>query len=230
MDRKQLLKLPPSLPRQYTNAQFQFCATRNQRIRAGLIDHFIDSTVWLWFFVIVIWTAFHLQVSMDTRAFFTHLCSNFSTSIILIGLLFIGDFLLCVYRGQSLGQLINGIYKTSSPSPFRQTYNQSFTVLRVWIHGFISRCLGLPLLVVSLIFWLSIDPIICPIHIQQFSLIEPEGSYLLIIFLLKIIGSTLLMFGLFLPAGLAFLRGTLPTCYDRLLKISVLQTKIQSHD
>ncbi len=217
-----LSKQPPQLPNSL-DAQ-PLPASRHQRIRAGLIDHFMDSTVWVWLFLIAIWTALHLQNSIDARAFLVLLCSNFSTSMSLIGLFFVGDFLLCIHRGQSLGQMINGIYKTTLSSHI-QTKNQSFDVLKLWLHGLVSRCLGLPLLLICLLTWLTIDPVITPIHLQDFSLIEPEGSYLLMIFLLKIIGITLLLFGLFLPFGLAFARGSLPTWYDQILGISVLQKK-----
>lgn len=214
-------KQPPKLPFSSLNAQ-PLPASRHQRIRAGLIDHFTDSTVWGWLFLIAIWTALHLQASIDARAFLVLLCSNFSTSMSLIALFFVCDFLLCICRGQSLGQMINGIYKTTLSSHIH-TKNQSFDVLKFWLHGLVSRCLGLPLLLICLLIWLTVNPIITPIHLQDFSLIEPEGSYLLMIFLLKIIGITLLLFGIFLPFGLAFAQGTLPTWYDQILGISVNQ-------
>jgi hypothetical protein len=218
---EQASKQPPKLPRQESNARTSLNASRHQRIRAGLIDHFIDSTVWVWLFFMTLWTDLHLETAINARDLFVLLCSNFSTSMSLIGLLFIIDFLLCFYRGQSLGQMINGIYKDAQPSPSIRIKNHSLDISRLWLHGLVSRCLGLPLLFICLLLWLGIDPTILPIHLHEFSLIEPQGSYLLMIFLLKIIGITLFLFGLFLPAGLAFLRGTLPTWYDLILGISV---------
>ncbi len=215
-------KRPPRLPDSLSTLPL---ASRHQRIRAGLIDHFVDSTIWVWLFCISIWAALHLQASIDARSFLVLVCSNFSRSMSFIILFFVSDFLLCIRRGQSLGQMINGIYKTTRSSKPTHTKNRSFDVLKLWLHGLVSRCLGLPLLLVCLIFWLAVDPIITPIHLQDFSLIEPEGSFLLMIFLLKIIGITLLLFGLFLPFGLAFAQGTLPTWYDQILDISVMQKK-----
>jgi hypothetical protein len=223
-------KQPPKLPTQESHALMRLNASRHQRIRAGLIDHFIDSTVWVWLFSITLWNTLHLQDSIDARPFFIILCSSFSTSIALIGLLFIGDFLLCVYRGQSLGQMINGIYKVIQPLQSNRIKHHLLDFLRLWLHGLISRCLGLPLLFICLLLWLGIDPTITPIHLNEFSLIEPQGSYLLMIDLLKIIGITLFLFGLFLPAGLAFTRGTLPTWYDRLLGVFVLQITLRSNN
>jgi hypothetical protein len=214
-------KQPPKLPTHESNAQTRLNASRHQRIRAGLIDHFIDSTVWVWLFFIAIWTMLQLHASIDARDFFALLCSHFSTSMSSIGLLMIGDFLLCVYRGQSLGQMINGIYKAAQPAKSNRIKNHFLDIFRLWLHGLVSRCLGLPLLFICLILWLSVDPTVTPLNLQNFSLIEPEGSYLLMIFLLKIIGVTLFLFGLFLPAGLAFVRGTLPTWYDLVLGINV---------
>jgi hypothetical protein len=219
---------PPKLPIN-SNTQILLVASRNQRIRAGLIDHFIDSTIWVWFFLIAMWTALHLQTPIDAQSFFIIICTNFSTSMSLIGLLFIGDLLLCVHRGQSLGQMINGIYKTSQISQAKHIKNDSLDVLKLWLHSLVSRCLGLPLLFVCLLLWLSVDPIITPIHLQNFSLIDPEGSYLLMTFLLKIIGFTLLLFGLFLPFGLGFVRNTLPTWYDQLLSVNIVQKIPKSH-
>lgn len=215
---------PPQLPTSFLTMQ-PLQASRHQRIRAGLIDHFIDSTVWVWLFLIAIWTALHLQTSIDARAFLILLCSNFSNSMGFIALFFICDFLLCIYRGQSIGQMINGIFKIILIPKEKEPKNQIFDGLKLWLHGLVSRCLGIPLLFICLLIGLIVNPIITPIHLQDFSLIEPEGSYLLIIFLLKIIGITLLLFGLFLPAGLAFSRGTLPTWYDQILSIRVIQKK-----
>ncbi|MDE2419559.1 MAG: hypothetical protein KGO49_00060 [Gammaproteobacteria bacterium] len=214
------MKQPPRLP-DSSNTQPR-PASRHQRIRSGLIDHFMDSTVWAWLFLTAVWTALHLQASIDARAFLVILCSNFSTSMSFIALFFVSDFLLCISRGQSLGQMINGIYKTTQPT---HTKNQAFDVLKLWLHSLVSRCLGLPLLLICLFIWLAVNPVITPIHLQDFSLIEPEGSYLLMIFLLKIIGITLLLFGLFAPFGLAFAQGALPTWYDQILGIHVMQKK-----
>lgn len=221
--RQPISKEPPKLPAHQSDSQTLLAASRNQRIRAGLIDHFIDSTIWVWFFLIAMWTALHLQAPIDTRSIFFVICTNFSTSMGLIGLFFISDLLLCIHRGQSLGQMINGIYKTTHISQAKHTKSNSLDALKLWLHSLVSRCLGLPLLFVSLLLWLSANPIITPIHLQDFSLIDPEGSYLLIMFLLKIIGMTLLLFGLFLPFGLGFVRNTLPTWYDQLLGVNIVQ-------
>jgi hypothetical protein len=227
---EQIAKQPPKLPQHQSNVKVRLYASRYQRIRAGLVDHFIDSTVWVWLFVMTIWTSLHLQTPIDSRAFFIILCSNFSISLGLTGLMIIGDFLLCVYRGQSLGQIMNGIYKTDNSTDSSKIKNHTVVVVRMWIHGLVSRCLGLPLLFVCLMLWLSIDPIIEPIQLQKFSLIEPNGSYLLMTFLLKIIGVILFLFGLFLPAGIAFAKGTIPTWYDLFLGINIQSNKQLHND
>lgn len=215
-------KQPPKLPTSSFNVE-PLPANRHQRIRAGLIDHFIDSTVWVWLFFISTWVTLHLQTSIDARVFLILLWSKFSTSMSCIVIFFVSDFLLCIYRGQSLGQMINGICKVVQAKQPPQKNTQSLDILRLWLHGLVSRCLGLPLLFMCLLIILMFNPSICPIHLQDFSLIEPAGAYLLMVVLLKIIGITLLLFGFFLPAGLAFARGELPTWYDQLLGVRVIQ-------
>lgn len=194
-------------------------ATKDQRIRAGLIDHFIDSTLWFWFFILVGWNILHLDASLDVRSFLIVLSSNFPMSISVIGLLLVLDLWFCVRHGQSIGQWITGIYKTGQQAtPFSQI-NPPADIPKIWLHGLISRCLGMPLFCVCILVWLILNPLIMPFSLREFSLIEPEASFLLIVFLLKIIGSILLLFVFFLPCGVGFIRSPLPTWYDRLLGI-----------
>ncbi len=96
--------------------------------------------------------------------------------------------------------------------------------MKLWLHGFVSRWLGQPLLWVCVLFWLALNQIIAPLNPLKFSLIDPEGSYLLMMFLLKIIGMALLLSSLFLPIGLGFMLGALPTWYDQLLGVRVVKT------
>jgi len=196
-------------------------ASREQRLQAGIIDHAIDSTVWIWLAGIVVWCALHLEVAVDTRAFIVLLANQFPRSIALIGILLIMDIILCIRRGQSLGQLISRTYKYHELRP-QTVQNSPFTGLYFWLHGLISRCLGLPLLLVCIFLLLCINPSISPIHLQDFSFLEQRGAALLLLFLLKIISVTLLLFALFIPAGVGFIRGELPTWYDRLLRVHVL--------
>ncbi len=212
---------PPPLPPQ--KSLEQLLATKDQRIRAGLIDHFIDSSLWFWFFILVGWNVFHLETSVDARSFLIMLSLNFPISLMIIVLFIVLDILLCVSRGQSIGQCINGINKKNQSTTSNQILNSVFAKPKIWLHGLMSRCLGMPLLSVSVLIWLILNPMMTPIHLHDFSLIEPEGSLLLMIFLLKIIGWALLLFGLFLPFGLGFLRGQLPTWYDQLIDVQVLQ-------
>ncbi|HEY4713978.1 MAG TPA: hypothetical protein VIH30_07040, partial [Aquirhabdus sp.] len=198
-------------------------ATKDQRIRAGLIDHFIDSTLWFWLFIIAGWSIVHLEVSVDARSFLVMLATNFPISISIFTLLFLFDFLLCVTRGQSIGQLINGIRKSNQRTTSHLMVRSIFDTAKIWLHGLISRCLGMPLLYMCLIIGLIFNPIIKPIDLHDFSLIEPEGSFLLMVFLFKIIGWTLLLFGLFLPFGLGFIREQLPTWYDQLLGVHIVE-------
>ena len=213
---------PPPLP---TPAIFagQSLATKDQRVRAGLIDHLIDSSIWFWLFILFGWTAFHLETPLDTRSFLIVLASNFPISINGIGFLLILDLLLCVYRRQSLGQLINNIYKTNQRATSKQFVSVIFDIAKIWLHGLISRCCGMPLLSVSLLIGFILNPMMTPIHLHDFSLIDPEGSFLLMVFLLKIIGWILLLFSLFLPFGLGFMRSPLPTWYDRLLGVYIIE-------
>lgn len=210
---------PPPLPKQWILGQS--LATKDQRIRAGLIDHFIDSTLWFWLFIIAGWGVFHLEASIDTRSFLVMLTTNFPISISLITLLFVFDFLLCVTRGQSIGQLVNSIYKTTQQTTSNQILWSIFDIPKIWLHGLISRCLGIPLLCMCLIIGLMLNPMITPIDLQDFSLVEPEGSLQLLFFLLNMIGSALLLFGLFFPFGLGFILSPLPTWYDRLLGVHI---------
>ena len=223
-----LQKTPPPLPTQWTFSG-QPLATKDQRIRAGLIDHFIDSSLWLWLFILVAWCALHLESSMDARSFLVLLATNFPISIGIIGVLIVFDFLFCVSHGQSIGQLINGIYKMGYPASSHRNRVVGFSGLKIWFHSLISRCLGMPLLSICVLIWLILDPIITPIQLQSFSIIEPEGAYRLMVFLLEIIGWVLLVFGLFLPFGIGFIRGSLPTWYDHLLGVRIVEKPHKSH-
>lgn len=214
---------PPPLPTRRP------LATKDQRIRAGLIDHFIDSSVWFWLFVLFGWNIFHLDAPVDARSFFILLSQTFPISITIIILFVFLDILLCFRRGQSIGQFVNGIYKKNKLINSNQILNRFIGISNIWIHGLISRCLGLPLLTVSILIWLTLDPTVTPIHLYDFSLIEPEGSLLLLIFLLKIIGGTFLLYGLFLPFGLGFIREQLPTWYDQLLDVHIVEKQQKSH-
>ncbi len=210
---------PPALSSRADTAHI--AASREQRLQAGIIDHTVDSTLWIWLAGIAFWCALHLEVTVDMRAFIVLLTNQFPRSISLIGLLLIIDLILSISRGQSLGQLISRTYKYHETHP--QTAPKSpFTGLYLWLHGLISRCLGLPLLLVCIFLLLCFNPSVSPIHLQDFSLLEPRGAALLLLFLLKIISVTLLLFALFIPAGLGFIRGALPTWYDRLLHVHVL--------
>jgi hypothetical protein len=213
-----LSQSPPPLPTQ-DNFPSQFLATKDQRIRAGLIDHFIDSSLWFWFFILIGWSVFHLEASVDSRSFLVLLSKNFPISLMIISLSLIVDFFLCVCRGQSIGQWINGIYKKNQPTNSDQILNRISAIPKIWLHSLISRCLGMPLLCISILIWLILNPTMTPIRLHDFSLIEPEGSLLLMIFLLKIIGWAMLLFGMFLPFGLGFIRSPLPTWYDRWLGV-----------
>lgn len=206
-------KSPPPLP-------LSMAATKDQRIRAGLIDHFIDSTLWFWLFILVGWSVFHLDSAVDARSFLLRLAINFSISMSVIALFLVVDSVLCIVLQQSIGQLVNGIYKENQKLTSQL---RLFTIFKIWFHGLLSRCLGMPLLGLFFVIVFIVNPIITPIHLQDFSLIEPEGAYRLLVFLLKIIGDISLLFGLFLPFGLGFIRGQLPTWYDRLLGIQIKQ-------
>lgn len=210
---------PPPLP-------MLILATKDQRIRAGLIDHFIDSSLWFWLFILVGWNVFHLDASVDARLFLFVLFQNFPVSLMIISLFMLFDILLCVSHGQSIGQCVNGIYKNQQPTTPLRILSRVFAIPKIWLHGLVSRCLGMPLLSVSILIWLISNPIITPIHLHDFSLTEPEGSFLLIVFLLKIIGAALLLFGLFLPFGLGFIRAPLPTWYDRFLGVQICSTSL----
>lgn len=212
---------PPPLPTQWIEGQP--LATKDQRIRAGLIDHFIDSTLWLWLFILIAWCLFHLESPIDARTFLIALASNFHISISMIELILALDFLLCLSHGQSIGQLVNGIYKTTQRMPSHRIVWCIFDVPKIWLHGLITRCLGIPLLTVSILILLILNPMIAPIYLHDFSLVEPEGAYRLMVFLLKIIMIVLFLFGLFLPAGLGFIRSQLPTWYDNLLGVRVVE-------
>jgi len=195
-------------------------AIKDQRIRAGLIDHAIDSTVWFWLFIIAAWTGLNLHSVIDARSFIVLLATQFPISFFSISSLLIFDFLLCVCCGQSMGQRINGIYKTNQTSLMHHYFLNAF---KVWLHGLVSRCLGLPLLCVCTLLIMIFNPMIAPIPFRDFSLIEPEGAYLLMSFLLKIIGMALLLFAFFLPAGLGFICGSLPTWYDKRLGVLIIR-------
>ncbi len=208
---------PPPLPTRRP------LATKDQRIRAGLIDHFIDSSLWFWFFILVGWSVFHLDASVEARSFLVVLFQNFPISMRIISLFFVLDILLCVRRGQSIGQCVNGIYKKNQPTTQQRIISRFFVIPKIWLHGLMSRCLGMPLLSVSILIWLILNPVVTPIHLRDFSLIEPEGSLLLLVILLKIIGWALLFFGLFLPFGLGFIREQLPTWYDQLLGVHIVE-------
>lgn len=210
---------PPPLPTDYP------LATKDQRIRAGLIDHFIDSSVWFWFFILLGWSAFHLKTSVDARSLLIIIYQNFPISMTIIVMYVVLDFMLCIYLGQSIGQCVNHIYKSNLPSRNPLILSHLFDISKIWLHGLFSRCVGLPLLCVSLLIWLILNPIMIPIHLYDFSLIEPKGSLLLLLFLLKIIAWTLFLFALFIPFGIGFIRGSLPTWYDRLLGVQILNRR-----
>lgn len=218
---------PPPLPSHWM-LNFLF-ASKDQRIRAGLIDHFIDSSVWFWLFILVMGCSIQLEFAMDARSFLRVLIKQFPISMGIIGLLLVIDFLLCVSRGQSIGQLINRIYKVGQHTASQCFVVSVLEVVKFWLHGLISRCLGMPLLCVYLVICLILNPMIIPINLHDFSLVEPEGAYRLMTFLLNIIGTTLFLFGLFLPAGLGFIRTQLPTWYDQLFGVQVREKPKKSH-
>ncbi|AXI02709.1 RDD family protein [Aquirhabdus parva] len=211
---------PPPIPPEVAY-RVVYAASRDQRIRAGIIDHTIDSTIWLWLMAMALWSVFHLETASDARSIIASLASQFSFSISFIVALSSFDLFLCVRRGQSIGQLFNRIYK----KPFQSSPNNLISVIKVWGHGLVSRCLGLPLLHVFLVFIIFFNPTIQPMSLSDFSLIEPEGSLTLLIFLFKIVLASCVLFGVFLPFGLGFLRQPLPTWYDRVLGVDVLQCK-----
>jgi hypothetical protein len=196
-------------------------ASRDQRVQAALIDHSIDSTLWVLLAGLTLWVACHLQAPLDLRTFVPVLVSEFPQMMMLIGLVFGVDLLLGLSRGQTIGQLIIGTYKyheqklaAPKPTPLQPLY--------FWLHGLLSRCLGLPLLLLTILLLLSLNPTIAPIHLSRFSLTEPVGTLLLLVFLLKIIGGTLLLFAVHLPTALGFFKHPLPTWYDRVLSVHVL--------
>ena len=174
--------------------------------------------------MIVASVALHLKNSIDAQSFFTTMCTQHASSMVMIALIFMCDFLLCIYRGQSVGQMMNGIHKVSRISQARRLTEIIKHFMKLWLHGFVSRWLGQPLLWVCVLFWLALNQIIAPLNPLKFSLIDPEGSYLLMMFLLKIIGMALLLSSLFLPIGLGFMLGALPTWYDQLLGVRVVKT------
>ncbi|GAC1376038.1 MAG: hypothetical protein NVS3B3_14350 [Aquirhabdus sp.] len=204
-------------------------ATKDQRIRAGLIDHFIDSSLWFWFFILVGWSVFHLDAPVDARSFLVDLATNFPISLMIIALFFVLDILLCVSRGQSIGQCINRIYKTHQRATSKYFEWSIFNFPKIWLHGLVSRCLGMPLLFLCLMIWFIVNPMVTPMNIHEFSLVDPEGAYQLLVFLLKMIGTTLLLFGLFLPFGLGFIREELPTWYDQMLGVYIVEKSQKSH-
>ncbi|WP_410211151.1 hypothetical protein [Aquirhabdus sp.] len=214
---------PPPIPQDIAH-RVMHAASRDQRIRAGIIDHTIDSTIWLWLMGMTLWSVFHLETGCDARSMIASLASQFSFSISIIVALSLFDLFLCVWRGQSIGQLLNKIYK----KPLQSTLNNPTSVIKVWLHGLVSRCLGLPLLHVCLVFMIIFNPTIQPMSLSDFSLIEPEGSLTLLVFLFKIILATCVLFGVFLPFGLGFLRQPLPAWYDRVLGVDVLQCKVHN--
>ena len=201
----------------------QIAASREQRLQAGIIDHAIDSTVWIWLVGIAFWCAFHLEATVDMRAFLVLLVSQFPRAMPSIASLLIIDLWLCLGRGQSLGQLIGRIYKYREPS--KNTKKSPFDGIYLWLHGLISRCLGLPLLLLSLFLLVCINPNVNATHLQDYSLVDPSGAARLLLLLLNIIVMTLLLLALFLPAGLGFIRGGLPTWYDRMLHVHILKQK-----
>lgn len=218
---------PPPLPTQWIFTG-QPLATKDQRIRASLIDHFIDSTLWFWLLILIAWCALQLETSMDARSFLVVLASHFPFSISIIGLMLLIDLGLCLTRGHSIGQIANGIYKTNQRPTSQVLVWHFFDISKIWLHGLLSRCLGLPLLSICLITLLILNPNIPPINLQEYSLVEPEGAYQLMVFLLKIIISALLLFGLFLPAGIGFITSQLPTWYDNLLGVSIVEKSKKS--
>lgn len=218
---------PPPLPTQWTFTG-QPLASKDQRIRAGLIDHFIDSTLWFWLFILIACCALQLESSLDARAFLIVLATHFPISIFIIGLMLFIDFGLCLTRGHSIGQIANGIYKTTQRQTSQAVVWRIFDIPKIWLHGLLSRCLGLPLLSICLITLLILNPNIPPINLHEYSLVEPEGAYQLMVFLLKIIISALLLFGLFLPAGVGFITSQLPTWYDNLLGVSIVEKSKKS--
>ncbi len=215
---------PPPLPRKYNDVtsahKLDQMASRDQRVRAGIIDHTIDSTLWIWLMGISIWCVFNLSSPLDARSFILMLSIQFKQSVFVISTLLLIDLFLGTWRGQTIGQFLNNIYKKPYPSIIKRP---SVYVFKIWLHGLFSRCLGMPLLYVCVIIILLTNPIIHPMHLSEFSLIEPDGSLMLLVFLLKIMLVTLLLFGVFLPFGLGFLSAPLPTWYDRLLGVVVVQ-------
>jgi|GEM_PF-3496159 len=217
-------RLPPELPMTYhVHGQVYLAASRHERIRAGLADHAIDSTLWIWLFLLIGLTMLHETNPILIRALLPRLFHQFPLSLLIISAYLILDLGLTLIRQQSVGQLFNRIQKLPQPVGLGVS-----VLLRVWLHGLVSRCLGMPLLLVCLVALLILNPNISPIHLQDFSLIDPEGTLNLLVFLLEIIGVTLLLFALFLPFGLAFLYGPLPTWYDRVLSVVIVQTPRQT--
>ncbi len=186
-------------------------------MQAGIIDHAIDSTVWCGLAIVAFWCACNLQTSLDLRSFVVAMVSQFPLSMAMIGLMLTLDLWLCLSRGQSFGQFLGQLYKHREA-----TAAAPLAPLTFWLHGLISRCLGLPLLWLGGLVLLCINPTIHPLDLQDFSLLDPTGAARLVLFLLKIIGVALLLFALSIPIALGFYRQPLPTWYDRLLGVHIL--------
>ncbi len=211
--------LPPELPMTYTaHGQLYRAATRHERIRAGLADHAIDSTLWIWLCLVIGWNLLHVTNSITVHALIPLLWHQSPLSMLTISSYLVFDLGLTLIRKRSPGQLLNRIQKLPQPPA-----SAAVTGLRIWLHGLVSRCLGMPLLLVCLLGLAMINPDLAPIRLQDFSLIDPDGTLNLLLFLLEIIGMALLLFALFLPFGLAFLNGPLPTWYDRILGVYIVQ-------